>query len=393
MSSLAEQEANRTLGPIVESESENEDDNENGNGGGRRNERGGRRNDGNGNGGRNGNNRNNNNGNGDQRDNMGGAKMIARECTYKKFLNCQSFNFKVTKEAVGLARWFKKMESGFHISNCPPKYQVKYASCTLQNNALTWNEIQKVESELWNLTVKGNDLTAYTQRFQELILLCPKMVPEEEDRVKRYIWGLLDNIQGNVTTSVPKRLQDVVRMASGLMDQKIVKIRLLSIIRGLQWEIKEPQGVIKELQGVIRGKMSRVMSAGDKAISVVTAQNLKNQNQGNQAATAEARGRAFALGRREVNKDSNVVMGTFLFNNRYAYMLFDSGADRSFISTTFSSLMDVPPTTLDNSYAIELADGGIVESNIILRGSRSPYRLSPSEMQELSTQLQELAKV
>ncbi|GJX82077.1 reverse transcriptase domain-containing protein, partial [Tanacetum coccineum] len=218
---LAEQEANRTLGPIVESESENEDDNENGNGGGRRNERGGRRNDGNDNGGRNGNNRNNNNGNGDQRDNMGGAKMVARECTYKKFLNWQSFNFKVTEEAVGLARWFKKMESVFHISNYPPKYQVKYASGTLQNNALTWNEIQKVESELWNLTVKGNDLTAYTQRFQELILLCPKMVPEEEDRVKRYIWGLPDNIQGNVTTSVPKRLQDVVRMASGLMDQKV----------------------------------------------------------------------------------------------------------------------------------------------------------------------------
>ncbi|GJS88083.1 reverse transcriptase domain-containing protein, partial [Tanacetum coccineum] len=83
------------------------------------------------------------------------------------------------------------------------------------------NEIQKMESELWNLTVKGNDLAAYTQRFQELILLCPKMVPEEEDRVERYIWGLLDNIQGNVTSFAPTRLQDVVRMANSLMDQKV----------------------------------------------------------------------------------------------------------------------------------------------------------------------------
>ncbi|GKF80295.1 reverse transcriptase domain-containing protein, partial [Tanacetum coccineum] len=41
------------------------------------------------------------------------------------------------------------------------------------------NEIQKMETELWNLIVKGNDLTAYTQRFQELILLCTRMIPDE----------------------------------------------------------------------------------------------------------------------------------------------------------------------------------------------------------------------
>ncbi|GJR37581.1 reverse transcriptase domain-containing protein [Tanacetum coccineum] len=191
---LAEQEANRTIGPIVESESKNRDDNENEKGGGRRNRCGGRRNGGNGNGGRNGNNGNNNNGNGDQGDNTGGAEIVARECTYKEFLNRQPFNFRGTEGAIGLARWFKKMDLVFHISNCPPKYQVKYASCTLQNSTLTWwnaykrtirieaayaltwnelmklmtevycprNEIKKMESELWNLIVKGNDLTTYT---------------------------------------------------------------------------------------------------------------------------------------------------------------------------------------------------------------------------------------
>nr|GEW93813.1 hypothetical protein [Tanacetum cinerariifolium] len=59
------------------------------------------------------------------------------------------------------------------------------------------NEIQKMETELWNLAVKGNDSTAYIQRFQELILLCTKMVPEEDDRVEKFIRGLPDNIQGN----------------------------------------------------------------------------------------------------------------------------------------------------------------------------------------------------
>nr|GFD10348.1 putative reverse transcriptase domain-containing protein [Tanacetum cinerariifolium] len=49
-------------------------------------------------------------------------------------------------------------------------------------------------------------------------------------------------------------------------------------------------------------------------------------------------------------------------------MLFDSGADRSFVSTTFGALLDVAPSTLDTFYAIELADGRIFETNIILRG-------------------------
>ncbi|GKC85735.1 putative reverse transcriptase domain-containing protein, partial [Tanacetum coccineum] len=65
---------------------------------------------------------------------------------------------------------------------------------------------------------------------------------------------------------------------------------------------------------------------------------------------------------------SNVVMGTFLFNNHYASILFDLGADRSFVSSTFSTLLDITPDTLDVSYAVKLADGRISETNIMLRG-------------------------
>ncbi|GKA99050.1 reverse transcriptase domain-containing protein [Tanacetum coccineum] len=79
----------------------------------------------------------------------------------------------------------------------------------------------KMETELWNLAVKNNDLTDYTHRFQELTMLCTKMVPEEEDRVERYIGGLPDNIQGNVIAAEPTRLQDAVRIANNLMDQKL----------------------------------------------------------------------------------------------------------------------------------------------------------------------------
>nr|GEU38732.1 putative reverse transcriptase domain-containing protein [Tanacetum cinerariifolium] len=121
--------------------------------------------------------------------------------------------------------------------------------------------------------------------------------------------------------------------------------------------------------------------------------------------------------------DSNVVTGTFLLNNRYASILFDTGADRSFISTVFSSLIDIVPTLLGNNYDVELADGKIarlkdvpvirdypevfpedlpglpparpVEFQIdLIRGAapvaRAPYRLALSDIKELSEQLQGL---
>ncbi|GKF09348.1 reverse transcriptase domain-containing protein, partial [Tanacetum coccineum] len=83
------------------------------------------------------------------------------------------------------------------------------------------NEIQKMESELWNLTVKNNDLAAYTYRFQELTMMCTKMVPEEEDQGEKFKGGLPDNIQVNVIAAEPTRLQDVVRIANNSMDQKL----------------------------------------------------------------------------------------------------------------------------------------------------------------------------
>ncbi|GKE39310.1 putative reverse transcriptase domain-containing protein, partial [Tanacetum coccineum] len=119
------------------------------------------------------------------------------------------------ERVIRLTHWFEKMETVFHISNCPEKYQVKFVHASEQN------EIQKIETELWNLTVKGNDLTVYTQRFQELILLCTRMVPNKEDRVERFIGGLPDNIQGNVIATNLARFQDAVRITNQLMDKKL----------------------------------------------------------------------------------------------------------------------------------------------------------------------------
>ncbi|GKE09985.1 putative reverse transcriptase domain-containing protein [Tanacetum coccineum] len=97
---------------------------------------------------------------------------------------------------------------------------------------------------------------------------------------------------------------------------------------------------------------------------------MKNKDGGN----GSAQGWVYAVrntekkGNTSKDPDSNVVTGTFLLNNRYTSILFDTGANRSFISTAFSSLIDIAPTPLENSYDVELADGKIVRVNTIMRG-------------------------
>ncbi|GKC36450.1 reverse transcriptase domain-containing protein [Tanacetum coccineum] len=172
------------------------------------------------------NNRNSGNPHNSDSNSTGGGERTTRHCTYKYFLNYQPLNFKGTKGAVGLAHWFEKMESIFHISNCTVECQVKYATCTLLGSALTWwnshvrtvghdaaygmpwktlmkmmteaycprSEIKKLNTELWNLMVKGTDVVSYTHHFQELALLCSRMVPDESDKVEKYVGGLPDNI-------------------------------------------------------------------------------------------------------------------------------------------------------------------------------------------------------
>ncbi|GKB11866.1 putative reverse transcriptase domain-containing protein, partial [Tanacetum coccineum] len=90
----------------------------------------------------------------------------------------------------------------------------------------------------------------------------------------------------------------------------------------------------------------------------------KTKNQGNGSGVA----RAYAVGVAGQNPDNNVVTGTFLLNNRCASILFDTGADRSFVSTQFSALINIAPTTLDHGYNVELADGSIIWVNTVLLG-------------------------
>ncbi|GJY34329.1 putative reverse transcriptase domain-containing protein [Tanacetum coccineum] len=266
------------------------------------------------------------------------------------------------------------------------------------------NEVQKMETKLWNLVVKGNGLTAYTRRFQELVLLCTRVVPNEEDKVERFVGGFPDNIQGNVIIAEPTKLQDVIRIANNLMDQKLKgyarsaenkrrldnnsrdnrgkqpffkrqNVRGQNVARAYTAGNNEKKGYVGSLPYCNKCKLHHagpctVRCGNCKRVSHITRDctttvtpNTQRAPVGNQPATTKA----YAIGGGAANPDSEVVTGMFLLNNCYASMLFDSGADRSFLSSTFSALLDVAPSTSDTSYAVELADGRISETNIILR--------------------------
>nr|GEX16173.1 putative reverse transcriptase domain-containing protein [Tanacetum cinerariifolium] len=93
---------------------------------------------------------------------------------------------------------------------------------------------------------------------------------------------------------------------------------------------------------------------------------LKNNNRGNQGGNDNAQARVYVVGNAGANLD-NVIAGKFLLNNRYAYILFDTGVDRSFMSTTFNSQIDIAPIALDHHYNVEIADGRIIGLNTLMR--------------------------
>ncbi|GJU08629.1 putative reverse transcriptase domain-containing protein [Tanacetum coccineum] len=277
------------------------------------------------------------------------------------------------------------------------------------------NEMMKLEAELWNLKVKGTDVLGYNQHFQELTLLCVRMFPKESDKIERYVGGLPDMIHSSVVASNPKTMQEAIEMATELMDKKI------NTLAERQAESKrkaytagsgdkKPYRGIKPLctkcnynhdgpcapkcykcnrvghlthncrspANANTGSNQRGNGAGQKPTCYECGvqghfkrecPKLKNNNnRGNPVGNARAPVKVYAIGHAGINPDANIITGTLLLNNRYASILFDTGADRSFVSTAFSSQIDITPNALNHDYAVELADGRIVGVNTIIRG-------------------------
>ncbi|GJU37456.1 putative reverse transcriptase domain-containing protein, partial [Tanacetum coccineum] len=251
-------------------------------------------------------------------------------------------------------------------------------------------EIKKLEIELWN--------PSYILRFQELALMCGRMFLKESDEVKKYVSGLPDMNLGAMWMTYRSN-QD-----NGRAEQKRKIEFNAGNNQGYQQQNKR-QNTGRAYTAYCWEQSSGPNNNNNRGNSGAT-QNavtcyecgvqghfkrdcpkLKNGNRGNQRGNDNAPAKVYVVGNAGTNPDSNVVTGTFLLNDRYASILFDTGADRSFVSTTFSSLIDITPTALDHYYDVELADGKIIGINTIIRGCTLNFLNHPFNINLLPVEL------
>ncbi|GJT23124.1 reverse transcriptase domain-containing protein [Tanacetum coccineum] len=328
--------------------------------------------------------------------------QTVRPCFYADFMKCQPLNFKGTEGVVGLTRWIEKMESVFNISGCAIENQVKFATCTLLGAALTW----------WNSQIRSLGPDAYSMTWEVLKKkMTDKYCPQGEikkleielwnlktEKVDKYISGLPDNIYGNIKSARPKTLDETIKLANDLMDQKLRtyaerqsdnKRKADDSSRNNHGEKKPYGGSLPKCtkchfhhNGPCTQKCHKCYKVGHFARDCRSSGNtngantqkgnranpkgngcfecgatghfkrdclkLKNKDGGNRNAQGwvYAVGNAKKKGNASRDPNSNVVTDTFLLNNHYASILFDTGADRSFISTAFSSLINISPNSI-----------------------------------------------
>nr|GEY17898.1 reverse transcriptase domain-containing protein [Tanacetum cinerariifolium] len=184
-------------------------------------------------------------------------------------------------------------------------------------------EIQRMEGELWNLRVKEMDISSYTTRFNELVILCPRIVPTERKKVKAYIRGLSKNIKGEVTSSEPATLNKAVRMAHTLMEQKV------------------------------------------KAIAEREADNKKRKWENFQGGSS---GGGNNNSNRNNNYNSNCVECNIMENIQLSVINVGRSGTKLEIVGQKCRLIDIEPVKVNHSYEVELADGRVVSTNTILKG-------------------------
>ncbi|GKD57131.1 reverse transcriptase domain-containing protein [Tanacetum coccineum] len=320
---------------------------------------------------------------------------------------CNPTVFCGTEGAVELRRWFKKTESIFGISECVESKKVKFVAAILQGLALTWwnskiatmgletinqmpwtkmkqlmtvefcliEKIQRMKHELWNLKVKEYNIVSYTLSFNELALMCPRMVKPESVKVDAYIRGLSKNIKGEVTSSRPTNPNEAVRMAHKLMEQKS-QARDERILDGKKqkWENFQSGNSSGNARAMTTASTEKKESSGSLPVCErcfthhVGPCTIKYHKCGKVGHKSRYCKEKSVVTGTNTQTGSNVVTGMFLLNNRYASVLFDSGSDRSFMDTRFSSMLNIEPIKISASYEVELADGRTVSTNTVLKG-------------------------
>nr|GFB14594.1 hypothetical protein [Tanacetum cinerariifolium] len=344
--------------------------------------------------------------NGDDSHNSGTCvrrtERATRECTYTDFLKCQPLPFKGTEGTVGheaaYGMTWKTLMKMMTEKYCPR------------------NEIRKLEMELWDLKVKVTYLASYTQRYQELALLCGRMFSEESYKIEKYVGGLPDMIHGSVVASKPKTMQEAIEIATELMDKKIRTFaeRETASKRKFENTSKNTQNQQQQHSNK-RQNTGRVYTAasGEKKQYVRSrplcakcnyhhdgpcapkreCPKLKNNNNhGNQGGRNNAPARVYAVGRAGTDPDANVMTVIVCAEKivripwgNETLIIHGDGSNQGnatrliIISCTKTEKYGLLPTR-PVEFQIDLVPGAAPVA-------RALYRLAPFEMKELAEQL------
>ncbi|GKE54985.1 reverse transcriptase domain-containing protein, partial [Tanacetum coccineum] len=263
--------------------------------------------------------------------------LVARKCSYKEFMSCQPFNFKGTEGAVSLIRWFEQTESVFSHNNYTKDCKVKFATGTLTKEALSW----------WNSFDQPIGIEeAYKipwSEFKKLLIkkyfLCPTMVPNSEKLMEVFIGGLSKSIKGNVNASKPQTLEEAITITQRLMDQPFeidlmpIKIGSFNVVIGMDWLSKYHARIICD----------------EKVVHI------------------------------PIDGKTLIIRAQVMEKKSDERRLEDIPVVREFSEVFPEDLPGLPPVR-QVEFQIDLILGATPVA-------RAPYRLAPSEMQELSNQL------
>ncbi|GJT96556.1 putative reverse transcriptase domain-containing protein [Tanacetum coccineum] len=285
-------------------------------------------------------------------------------------MSCQPINFKGSEGAVGLIRWFERTESMFSYSNCTvdckpigieEAYKIPWVEFKklLIKKYCPQTKVQKMEDEFYHLTMKGNDLKAY-----------------------------------ECTASKPQTLEEAINIAQRLMDQNRRQETFGSYAVTLHYigPCIVKCNTCNKVGHLTKNCRNKGPATGSNLLPVTVTCHACGEkghyaNQCRKTTNNNAQGRAYMLRDRNAHQDPNVVTGMFLLNQHLARVLFDSRADKSFISISLASKLNIPPITIDTFYNIEMADKNLVSTNTVIQGATLTLLNQPFKIDLMSIKL------